>query len=301
MTEDSFAWRNATIAIIGLGLMGGSLALALREKKLGARIIAIERDAATRAKALARGAVDEASDNLARIAGADVIVLAIPPRAIPELLAQVGAHARAGAIVCDLGSTKRAIVEAMEKLPARIQAIGAHPMCGKEHAGFDAADAHLFAGSPFVLTPLARTSSHTLALMQALVQEIGARVILLDAERHDKIVAAISHLPFAVAWALMTTASERARVDDAVFALAASGFRDTSRLAASNPTMICDILLMNRDNVTACLRDYARNLNVLADAIERGDESELETLTQSVAEQRRVMFQNPKSEIENPK
>lgn len=301
MTEDSFAWRNATIAIIGLGLMGGSLALALREKELGARIIAIERDAATRAKALARGAVDEASDNPVRIAGVDVIVLAIPPRAIPALLDQVGTLARAGAIVFDLGSTKRAIVDAMEKLPAHIQAIGAHPMCGKEHAGFDAADAHLFAGSPFVLTPLARTSSQTLALMRSLVQEIGARVILLDAERHDKIVAAISHLPFAVAWALMTTASERARADDAVFALAASGFRDTSRLAASNPTMIRDILLMNRDNVAACLRDYARNLNVLADAIERGDESELETLTQSVAEQRRVMFQNPKSEIENPK
>jgi prephenate dehydrogenase len=269
--------------------------LALREKKLCARIIAIERDAATCAKALARGVVDEASDDLSRVADADVIVLAIPPRAIPELLSQVGAYARDGAIVFDLGSTKRAIVNTMEKLPARIQVIGAHPMCGKEHAGFDAADAQLFAGSPFVLTPLARTSAQTFAVMQSLVEKIGARLVVLDAERHDKIVAAISHLPFTVAWALMTTADERARDDDAVLALAASGFRDTSRLAASNSTMILDILLMNRDNIAACLRDYSRNLNVLADAIERGDESELRALTQNAAVQRRAMFQNQNS------
>ena len=282
MTEDSFTLRDATVAIVGLGLMGGSLALALREKKLCARIIAVERDAATRAKALARGVVDEASDDLARIAGANMIVLAIPPRAIPELLSQVGAYARDGTIVFDLGSTKRAIVNAMEKLPVCIQVIGAHPMCGKEHVGFDSADARLFAGSPFVLTPLARTSPQTFELMQSLVEKLSARLVVLDAERHDKIVAAISHLPFTVAWALMTTASERARDDDAVLALAASGFRDTSRLAASNTTMILDILLMNRDNIAACLRDYSRNQNVLADAIERGDESELRALTKSM-------------------
>jgi prephenate dehydrogenase len=102
-------------------------------------------------------------------------------------------------------------------------------------------------------------------------------------------------LPFAVAWALMTTASERARADDAVFALAASGFRDTSRLAASNSTMMLDILLTNRDNISACLRDYARNLNGLAEAIARGDEAELRALTQNAAEQRRAMFQNRNS------
>jgi prephenate dehydrogenase len=290
MTEPGFALRDSTVAIVGLGLMGGSLALALREKNVCAKIIGIERDAETRAKAIARGAVDEASDDLARIADADVIALAIPPRAILALLSQVGALARDGAIVFDLASTKSAIVNAMDQLPARLEVIGAHPMCGKEHVGFDAADAQLFSGSPFVLTPLARTSPQTFALMQSLIEKIGARFIVLDAERHDKIVAAISHLPFAVAWALMTTASERARDDDAVFALAASGFRDTSRLAASNTTMMLDILLMNRDNVAACLRDYSRNLNVLAEAIERGDESELAQMLQSVAQDRRQMF-----------
>ena len=301
MTEPGFALRDATIAIVGLGLMGGSLALALREKNMCAKIIGVERDAATCAKAIARGAVDEATDDLARIADANIIALAIPPRAIPAMLSQVGLLARNGTIVFDLGSTKSAIVTAMNQLPAHVQVIGVHPMCGKEHVGFDAADAQLFAGSPFVLTPLARTSPQTFALMQSLGEKLGARLIVLDAEHHDKIVAAISHLPFAVAWALMATASERARDDDAVLALAASGFRDTSRLAASNTTMMLDILLMNRDNVAACLRDYSRHLNVLAEAIERGDENELATLLQSVAAERRPMFVKTQTSVDKSK
>jgi prephenate dehydrogenase len=288
--------RDATIAIIGLGLMGGSLALALRGRC--AKIIAVDRDAHTRENA--RAIVDETSDDLARIASADVIILALPVRAIIAMLPRVGALAKPGAIVIDLGSTKRAIVQAMEQLPAPVQAIGGHPMCGKENSGFDAADANLFCDARFVLTPLARTSPQTLAFAQSLVESLGARAIILDAARHDKIVAAISHLPFALASALMTIASEIAREDDLVFELAASGFRDTSRLAASDVTMMLDILLTNRDNVANAIRASARNLETLADMIERGNETELRVTLNQIAEQRRAVF-NPKSEIINPK
>jgi prephenate dehydrogenase len=278
--------RDATIAIVGLGLMGGSFALALRGKC--AKIIAIDRDARTRENA--RVIVDETSDDLARIASADVIILALPVRAIIAMLPRVGALAKPGAIVIDLGSTKRAIVQAMEQLPAPVQAIGGHPMCGKEISGFDAADANLFRDARFVLTPLARTSPQTLAFAQSLVETLGARAIILDAARHDKIVAAISHLPFALASALMTITSEIAREDDLVFELAASGFRDTSRLAASDVTMMLDILLTNRDNVAAMIRASAQNLETFAGAIERGDEIALRAMLDQVAAQRRAMF-----------
>ncbi|MBI5304260.1 MAG: prephenate dehydrogenase [Chloroflexi bacterium] len=291
MDEDGFAWRDSVIAIVGLGLMGGSFALALREHRACARILAVERNAATRADALARGSVDEASDDLALVARADVIVLATPVRVIVELVPRVGALTRPGAVVFDLGSTKRAIVNAMENLPTHIHAIGAHPMCGKETSGFDAADANLFRDAPFVLTPLARTTQETVTRLASLATRLGSRPLVLDAARHDKIVAAISHLPFAVASNLMMTASEFAQNDDALFALAASGFRDTSRLAASNTTMMLDILLTNRDHVAACLRDYSRNLNALADAIERGNDDTLRARLQSAAELRRGLFQ----------
>ena len=282
--------RDSTIAIVGIGLMGGSLALALRAQNACRRLIAITSNATTREQLVARRIADEASADWARIAAADAIVLAAPVRAIIEALPRVGALAREGAIVFDLGSTKCDIVRAMEQLPARVQALGAHPMCGKNQAGFDAADAELYRGAVFVLTPLARTTPETLAFARAFVETLGARPLVLDAERHDRIVAAISHLPFSVATALMLTALALARDDDAVWTLAASGFRDTSRLAASDVTMMRDILLTNSDNIADALRVYAQQLDALAQAIAARDETALNALLTRAAEQRRAMF-----------
>ncbi len=288
--DDALALQQATIAIVGLGLMGGSLALALRAKHAAQKIIAVERDAATRDLALNRRTVDDASADLALAAQADVIVLATPVRAIIELLPRVGALARAGVIVIDLGSTKCDITRAMETLPASVQPIGAHPMCGKDAAGFSAADAGLFRNAAFVLTPLARTSPQTLAIAQSLAETVSARPIVLDAARHDRIVATVSHLPFALAATLMVTANEFARDDDALFALAASGFRDTSRLAASDTTMMLDVLATNRTNLSASMRAYSRRLSTLADVIERGDENATRAMLEDAAELRRRMY-----------
>jgi prephenate dehydrogenase len=192
--------------------------------------------------------------------------------------------------VLDLGSTKRDIVNTMNALPAHIQAIGGHPMCGKEHAGFAAADANLFRNAMFILTPLARTSPRTLTLAKSLVETIGARPLVIDTERHDKIVAEISHLPYVIASVLMQTAVKHADTDELMFALAASGFRDTSRLAASDTTMMLDILMTNRDNVANAIRATMTNLETIADAIERGNEDALRIILQSIAEKRRAMF-----------
>lgn len=292
MTEDTF--KHQTIAIVGIGLMGGSLALALKERAVFRNILAIDRDSEICAHARARGI--EATSDLNAVAQADVIVLATPVRTILELLPHVGALARAGAIVMDVGSTKRDIVQAMSQLPAHLQVIGGHPLCGKETAGFLSADADLFANTVFVLTPLTRTSPQTLAYAQSLVQQIGARPLIVDAERHDWILATTSHLPYLLAATLMMIADERARDDDLLFTLAASGFRDTSRLAASNPTMMLDILMTNRANVTEALRASARKLDELANALTNDDELALRAILSTVANKRRVLF-NQQSQI----
>jgi prephenate dehydrogenase len=290
MKEPPFALRDATVAVVGLGLMGGSLAMALRVRKACRKILGITRNAATRQAALSRAVVDAASADLALVAEADIVVLATPMRTILEQLPQVGAIAREGAIVMDLGSTKFEVTRAMETLPAHIEPIGAHPMCGKETFGYDAADADLYRDAVFVLTPLARTSASTVACAESLAVTIGARPIILDAARHDKIVAAISHLPFALAATLMTTADELAQADDLLYVLAASGFRDTSRLAAGDVTMMLDILLTNGENVTAALRAYAHHLDELARLIDRQDEAALRVVLQDVAMKRRKLF-----------
>jgi prephenate dehydrogenase len=288
--EPGFTLRDATVAIVGLGLMGGSLALALRERNVCRRIVAVTSNAATREQLLARGIVDEAGAELERVSTADLIVLAAPVRTIVAALPRVGAIAHAGAIVIDLGSTKREIVDAMESLPAQIQPIGGHPMCGKEKAGFSAADVNLYHDAVFVLTPLARTSADTLALAKTLAEAVGARPLVLDPARHDRITAAISHLPCTLATALMLTADEHARDDESTFALAASGFRDTTRLAASDVTMMLDILLTNRENVAALMRACSRWLDHLAELIADGDESALRAALERAATKRRELF-----------
>ena len=286
MDEPGFKLSNATVAIVGLGLMGGSLALALRAKDTCAKMIGIDSNGATREQAIACGAVDQASDELSLLAQANVIVLATPVRTIVELLPRVGVVARENSIVIDLGSTKHEITHAMEQLPAQVQVIGGHPMCGKESSGFAAADANLFRDATFALTPLARTSAATLAFAQSLVETTGARPLVIDAERHDRIVATTSHLPFVVAAVLMATADDISHDEESLFRLAASGFRDTSRLAASDPTMMSDILLTNRANVVKMLKHFSVQLNELTNLIDRADAAELLTHLQTIAESR---------------
>jgi len=288
--EPPFSLHDATVAVVGLGLMGGSLAMVLRARKACQKILGITRNAAVRQAALSSAIVDVAGADLALASEADVIILATPARIILEQLPQVGAIAREGAIIMDLGSTKLEITRAMEGLPAHVEPIGGHPMCGKETFGFDAAGVDLYRNAVFVLTPLARTSASTLAFAESLAVTLGARPVVLGPARHDKIVAAISHLPFALAATLMTTAGEFARADDLVYVLAASGFRDTSRLAAGDTTMMLDILLTNHEDVAVALRTYGQHLDELAELIDRQDETALRAILQDAAMKRRQLF-----------
>jgi prephenate dehydrogenase len=234
-------------------------------------------------KALRRGFINVGTCDLAEgVKQADLIALATPVRTILELIPQVGSLAPAGCLLMDLGSTKARVVEAMKALPPYLQAIGGHPMCGKEASGIEAAEADLYEEATFVLTPLRRTSPEALALAQELIEAVGARLLLMDAERHDRLVAAVSHLPYLLSVGLVAAAEEVAAEDELVWELAVSGFRDTSRLAASDVTMMLDILLTNRQAVGKTLSRFVRQLDAIAHLLEANDEERLRNATQAV-------------------
>jgi prephenate dehydrogenase len=267
-----------TVCIVGLGLMGGSLALALRmAERAPDLIVAVSRRADVLEAARSAGAIDLATRNLrAGVADADVIVLATPVRTILRLLPEVGRSARSRALVMDLGSSKTQICEAMESLPAGLQPVGGHPMCGKEMAGFAAADGALFRERAFALCPLARTAPEALDAATALARSVGARPLVVDPVLHDRAVAGISHLPYVAAAALVNCVTSSG--DPLAWSLASSGFRDTSRLAASDVDMMLDILLTNREAVVDWLERYAGQLDVLRSALGSGDEAGLREL-----------------------
>lgn len=282
--------HSSTVAIVGLGLMGGSLALALKERRAVERIVGISRAHTTLDAALARGAIDHAATELDAARAANIIILATPARTILRQIPRLGASASDGALILDLGSTKKQIVRALDQLPARLLAVGGHPMCGKETSGFAAADAALYQDKTFVLSPTARSSDRAMATATELAQTLGARVVVLDAERHDQIVAAVSHLPYLVAANLVNTVAEWADEDNRVWELAASGFRDTTRLAASDVEMMLDILLTNGENIADSLRQYARHFAALAELVARGDEEPLRAILERALTQRRELF-----------
>lgn len=267
-----------SVCIVGLGLMGGSLALALREAHgARARIGAVARRKEVLQAAQSAGAIDEWTTDLAEgVAKADTVVLATPVRTILRLLPQVGACAQSGSLILDLGSSKSRICAAMAELPVGLEPVGGHPMCGKELAGFAAADARLYRDRPFVLCPLPRTTVEALGRATSLAEAIGARPIVLDPAVHDRAVAGISHLPYAAAVALVNCVT--AADDPIAWSLASSGFRDTSRLGGSDVEMMLDILLTNRDAVVDWLRRYAVQLDGLSSALATGDEVRLRDL-----------------------
>lgn len=282
-----FGRPSSFVAIVGLGLMGGSLALALKDKEKRLKIVGVTRSRATLDKALAQGAIDAASDQLEAVRDAEIIVLGAPVRTILEQIPRLATIARDGALILDMGSTKRAIVAAMARLPERLAAVGGHPMCGKEVAGFDASDAALYQDKVFVLAPSARSSPAAMQKARALAELIGSRVVILDAARHDEIVAAISHLPYMVASNLVATVSEFAGNEPQAWEIASSGFRDTSRLAASDVQMMLDILLTNSGNVADLMRQYSQHFAELADMIYEENEAGLRARLERAAQLRR--------------
>lgn len=272
--------------------MGGSLGLALKENNVCERVVGLVRRPDAAAEALRLGIVDHTTlDPAEALAEADIVIFSTPIRVILRQLRDYARLFKPGAIVTDMGSTKQAITAAMAKLPAHVQPIGSHPMCGKEIAGMAAAEAGLYRGAPWILTPLPRTSAATVDTVQRMAQAIGAKTLTLEAARHDKLVATISHLPYTLAASLVLSAQTIAADDPAVWQVIAGGFRDTSRVAATDETMMLDILLTNRAAVGQLLAIARRQLDAFAAAISAGDETALRAMMTRAAQQRRELYQ----------
>jgi prephenate dehydrogenase len=249
--------------------MGGSLALALRGR--AGSLIGVDRQPLTLQQAREGRVVDVITEDLAGgLAAADLVVLAVPVRAILDILRQLPELVPQGCRVMDMGSTKAAVVAAMSALPPAFEAIGGHPMCGKETAGLASADADLYRDKLFLLCRSGRTTPGLEAAARALVEAVGAHPALLDPADHDAIVAQVSHLPYLSAAALMRLAA-----DETQWEVSASGFRDSSRLAGSDPRMMLDVMLTNREAVLAALDRYTADLSDFRQLLTAADEAGL--------------------------
>ncbi|HYS16343.1 MAG TPA: prephenate dehydrogenase/arogenate dehydrogenase family protein [Candidatus Binatia bacterium] len=258
------------LAIVGVGLLGGSVAKAARVGGLARRIIGVGRDPARLRPALDDGTLDAAVTDLdAGVRAADFVLLAAPVLAIEGLLERVWRAAPDGSLITDVGSTKRNIVRAAERLAAGrpLAFVGSHPLAGSEQSGYRVARADLFRGATVVVTPTEGTELAALKKATEFWEALGARVSALDPETHDRTVAAISHLPHLIACALVDGAG---RVEPAALELAARGFRDTTRIAAGDPDMWTEIFLANRDALSASVEAFRQALADLQRAIDAG-------------------------------
>jgi prephenate dehydrogenase len=260
------------VAIIGLGLIGGSLGLALRQARAARQVAGFDLFKGVGDRARKLGAIDQSCTSLAdAVRGSELIILATPVGAMRPLLQQLATSASPGAVVTDVASTKAQVISwAEEYLPATISFVGGHPIAGKETSGIEAADATLFKQCVYCLTPTKRTSPAALERVAALIDALGARMRFLEPPEHDGMMAGVSHLPFIASIALMQTAALSPAWDDASI-LAGSGFRDMTRLAAGSPEMYRDICLTNSETITRWLADYITVLSTLRERIAAHD------------------------------
>ncbi len=266
------------ICIVGLGLIGGSFALALRlaqrttAPRFPLHLTIVDTNPETRIAA-ERLADVVTADLAVGVRDAELVILATPVRIILHCLAQLPQLCPDGCMVMDLGSSKADVCRAMEQLPDLFATIGGHPMAGKETAGFGAATPDMFRNQTFILCHTTGTTPKLEALGLELIAAVGANPLLLPAQLHDQMVASISHLPYLVAATLMRTADGMG--DDRLWPVSASGFRDTSRVAGSDPQMMLDILLTNREMVLQQLAVYQSRLTAVTTLLQTEDEPAL--------------------------
>ena len=272
--------RLKRVAVIGVGLIGGSFALALRRAGAASTIVGVDRDAQAVERAAALGVIDTAAESASEAAkGADLVVVAVPVRAIGPVLHDVALALEPHAVVTDVGSTKEDVVRvARNELRERFaRFVPGHPIAGREVSGVDAALPELFRGARVVLTPVAETAADAVETVRLAWEAVGAKVVTAQAADHDRIFAAVSHLPHILAFALVSEIAARGNAQD-LLGFAAGGFRDFTRIAASSPEMWRDVSLQNREALLAEIDAYAARLAIFRELIEKGDGKGLERL-----------------------
>jgi prephenate dehydrogenase len=275
------------LAIVGVGLLGGSIALAARAHGLAREIVGIGRDRTRLEAPLRAGAVDRVTTDVAAgVRDADVVVLAANVLANEQLLADAWPAVASSAVVTDVGSTKRGIVAAAERLPGAHRFVGSHPMAGSEKSGYAVARPDLFRGAIVIVTPGDASEPGAVKTVTSFWEAVGARVSALEPDTHDRVVAAISHLPHVVAWALVEAVG---RFEPAALPFAARGFKDTTRIAAADTAMWTEILLSNRDTIVSSLGAFRGALGELERLIATGDRAGIESLLARLKTERETL------------
>jgi len=262
------------VALIGLGLIAGSMGHAIKKARLAGEVVGYARSAETMTTALELGFVDRVCPTAAEaVRGADLVVLATPVGVMGALAAEIGPHLAPGATLTDVGSVKAAVVEAVgPHVPEGVQFIPGHPLAGTEHSGPRAGFASLFQNRWWLLTPLPGVDPRSVDRLRALLEGMGANVDEMDVARHDLVLAVVSHIPHLIAYTMVGVADHMRRVSkDEVVKYSASGFRDFTRIAASDPTMWRDVFLTNKGAVLDILGRFAEELFVLQRAIRMDD------------------------------
>jgi prephenate dehydrogenase len=265
------------LAVVGVGLIGGSLALALKAAEAVGEVIGIGRGLANLEKALELGVVDRITRDPAEgVAEADLVFLATPVMALPQVAAEVLPHMKRGAVLTDGGSVKEAVVHAIEPLlPEGVHFVPGHPIAGTERSGADAAFASLYQGRRCILTPTEKTSSGALELVRQVWETAGSDVVEMPVDKHDRILAAISHLPHMVAYSLVNAVSSYDRYEENILEYSAGGFRDFTRIASSDPVMWRDIAMTNREALLEMMDHFESFFAELKEDIRSGDGSRL--------------------------
>jgi len=278
------------VAVIGTGLIGGSVGLALKSR-LGIEVTAFDRDSKAAAEAVDRGAADRAATSIAdAVEDAGVVFIATPVGAITEAVQEAAPAMPAGGIVTDVGSTKsRVVLDCEAILAGRGRFLGGHPMAGSEDEGIAAARADLFDGAWWILTPTDTSDPDAYQQLHSILTGVGAKVMALTPVAHDELLALISHLPQLIATSLMNAAAERGREHGGLLALAAGGFRDVTRVAASNPQIWLDICRENSHAIAAVLQGFADRLLRLRDIVAGGDAEALQAELLSARAARRAL------------
>lgn len=273
------------LSLMGVGLLGGSIGLAIRSHSSNCEIMGYGRNAESLKVAKQMGAVTHISTDLAEaVRGAELVVLCTPVGVFEQLLTGIAPALRPGAIVTDVGSTKRTVQRLAEQiLPTGIHFVGSHPMAGSEQRGIQAARPDLYQGALCITTPTARTDSPALAKVESFWMELGMRITRLDPQEHDQLLAEVSHLPHVLAAALVAAQSDRS------LPLAGKGFMDMTRIAAGDAGLWGDILQDNADNLRISLERLRQLIDRIESLLGPGSREELERFLQSAAQRRRSM------------
>ena len=263
---------KTNICIIGLGLIGGSLGMAIKKKKL-ARVIGLTREKSKAAMAMKKKAVDFATLNIkGAVHDANIIFICYPIHLIIPEIKKILRFVRPGTIITDVGSTKEMIVGKAERLmPKGIFFVGGHPMAGKERVGLELAESNLFEGKNYILTETKKTNAKALLTLVSFISKLGAKVQVLPPDVHDRIVAGISHMPVAVAASLVDSVTKSGKFAAKMKQLAASGFRDSTRIASGDPSLGTDMFITNKKAILSAIAAFKKSLAELEILIKRGN------------------------------